>query len=594
MSVDAAQVPLRSAFRLDPAGRLAACVTLPPSGQPARLELWRTEGGPRRPVVVPALSQNSQLAPRPDGQVLVCSPASGELVLHAATPRQVRPLGTAERLRLLPHPRQVARGTAGYAVTASREDATTIVWRVGDDGLHRVARLPGLLLGGAWLDHRGHRLACGLLAAGQSQAVCVDLRTGGFQPLAQFPGRAMTAVVGAEPDGRLILLQTDSRRQRIGFCEPGRTPRFPAALAADGPVTLLGHDSGSIIAAVDTGACTQLMLARPRSEQIHRLAAGPGVACGPAVLRPGAVDLTWSAPDQPADLVRLARRSGACLTAAPSEGFATEGQPAPARDRWRAGRIEEFTGAAGLLEAVVYGDPGRARQTALVLHGGPMEAWRLRFDPLLQALAGAGIAVVAPNVRGSTHYGAEHMLAIRGRWGGPDLDDVLAVGRDLTHRRPPPAVRPVLVGVSYGAWLGLLAAAVAPQLWSGCAAVAPFASPRRLITDAPPTVRLLIERLGGLQAVSDGRGGRDLDERAADLRGPVLLLHGDRDKVIPVGHTRALHARLREAGRCAPLAYIEVAGAGHDLVTGPRRDLVLQHLVRFAKNPLDPRKEVKS
>jgi pimeloyl-ACP methyl ester carboxylesterase len=594
MSVDAARVPLRSALRLDPAGRLAACVTLPPSGELPRLELWRTDGGPRRSVVVPALSQSSQLAPRPDGQVLVCSPASGELVLHAATPRQVRPIGTAKRLRLLPHPRQVVQGTAGYAVTVSREDAATIVWRVGNDGLHRVARLPGLLFGGAWLDHHGHLLAGGLLAAGRSQVVCVDLRTGGFQPLAELPGSAMTAVVGAEPDGRLILLQTESSRQRIGFSEPGRLPRFPAALEADGPVTLLGHDNGRIIAAVDTGACTQLLLARPGSERIHRLAAEPGVACGPAILRPDAIDLTWSAPDQPADLVRLAGSSGACLTAAPAVAVATAGRPVPPRDRWRAGRVEEFTGAAGRLEAVVYGDPARARQTALVLHGGPMEAWRLRFDPLLQSLAGAGIAVVAPNVRGSTCYGAEHMLAIRGRWGGPDLADVLAVGRDLTNRRPPPAVPPLLLGVSYGAWLGLLAAAVAPRLWSGCAAVAPFASPGKLITDAPPTVRLLIERLGGLRAVSDGHGGRDLEERAADLRGPVLLLHGDRDKVIPVGHTRALHARLREAGRCAPLAYIEVAGAGHDLVTGPRRDLVLQHLVRFAKNPFGPRKEVKS
>ncbi len=171
---------------------------------------------------------------------------------------------------------------------------------------------------------------------------------------------------------------------------------------------------------------------------------------------------------------------------------------------------------------------------------------------------------------------------------------MLAVGRDLADRRRPSAVPPVLIGVSYGAWLGLLAAAVAPRLWSGCAAVAPFASPRSLITDAPPAIRLLIERLGGLRPVNDGHGGRDLDERAADLRGPVLLLHGDQDQIIPVGHTRALHARLREAGQCAPLAYIEVAGAGHDLVTGPRRELVLSHLVRFTKNPLNPRKEVKS
>jgi dipeptidyl aminopeptidase/acylaminoacyl peptidase len=594
MSDAAALVPLRSALRLDPARRLAACVTTPASSEPPRLELWRADSGHRHTVLVPSLGQDSQLAPRPDGQVLVCSPASGGLVLHTATPRRVAPIDAAEQLRLLPHPRQITRGTAGYAVTSSREDSSTIVWRAETDGLHRIARLPGVLLGGAWLDDRGHLLAAGLLAAGRSQVICIDLRTGGYQPLAELPGSAMTVVAGAGAGGSLILLQLKSGGQRIGLLEPGSVPRFPAALAADGEVRLLGQHSGAIMAGVETGTSTQLLLFHPRSEVVRRLTTEPGVSWGPAVLRPGAVDLAWSAPDRPADLVRFVRRPGDRWTAAPTVAPATASQPAPRRDRWLAGRVEEFAGAAGRLEAVVYGDPRHARQAVVVLHGGPMEAWRLRFDPLLQAFAGAGIAVVAPNVRGSTHYGAEHMLAIRGCWGGPDLADVLAVGRDLTGRRPPSASPPVLAGISYGAWLGLLAAAVAPQLWSGCAAVTPFTSPRGLSTDAPRKIRLLIARLGGLHEVDDGHGRRDLDERAADLRGPVLLIHGDRDTVIPVRHTRALHARLREAGRCSPLAYIEVGGAGHDLVNGPRRDLVLQHLVRFTEDPSYPRKEVNS
>ena len=37
--------------------------------------------------------------------------------------------------------------------------------------------------------------------------------------------------------------------------------------------------------------------------------------------------------------------------------------------------------------------------------------------------------MVAPNQRGSTGYGAAHRNAIGGAWGGPDLADVLRLGR---------------------------------------------------------------------------------------------------------------------------------------------------------------------
>jgi hypothetical protein len=99
----------------------------------------------------------------------------------------------------------------------------------------------------------------------------------------------------------------------------------------------------------------------------------------------------------------LAMRTAATVeaeAAAPRSGWRVDGSaPPPEGERWHPARVQELAGAAGPLEAVVYG--GEAWLTAdhlvLALHGGPADAWRLEFDPALQRMAAEGLAVVAPN-----------------------------------------------------------------------------------------------------------------------------------------------------------------------------------------------------
>jgi dipeptidyl aminopeptidase/acylaminoacyl peptidase len=229
----------------------------------------------------------------------------------------------------------------------------------------------------------------------------------------------------------------------------------------------------------------------------------------------------------------------------------------------------------------------------IALHGGPLNAWRLSFDPLLHALSANGIAVVAPNQRGSTHYGVSHALAIRQRWGGPDLDDVLSIARALRADRAASAPGPIVLGTSYGAFLALLAAAADPDLWAGCVAFAPFLSGPRLYPDAGEATRTLIERLGGLTVpVVDGQA-RDVLERCAEITAPVLIVHGTKDDVVPVGQSRLLFERLTAEGHSIT-EFMEIAGAGHDVTIGPRRAAVFDRVLQFCRqsrpNPLpDPR-----
>ena len=218
----------------------------------------------------------------------------------------------------------------------------------------------------------------------------------------------------------------------------------------------------------------------------------------------------------------------------------------------------------------------------VALHGGPLAHWRFDFDGLFQSLAAAGVAIVAPNQRGSTGYGSAHMLAIRDAWGGPDLADVRHVARSLAAvRRNVPDSELLVLGASYGGFLALLAAQADPELWAGCVALAPFLSAPRLHADAGLPVRRLIERLGGLTTVGEDRS-RDALAGAGAL-GRLLLIHGTRDDQIPVAQSRALRDRLRELGR-TDLEYVEMEGEGHDLAGGRQRALVHELVARFCRH----------
>src|SRR5690606_2289319 len=82
--------------------------------------------------------------------------------------------------------------------------------------------------------------------------------------------------------------------------------------------------------------------------------------------------------------------------------------------------------------------------------------------------AAAGTAVVAVNPRGSRGYRGAHE-ALRDGWGGADLADVHAVGTAVAKERGGPVA---LFGVSYGAFLALLALGTRPAPWSRATVVA--------------------------------------------------------------------------------------------------------------------------
>ncbi|MFD0572787.1 alpha/beta hydrolase family protein [Kitasatospora gansuensis] len=458
----------------------------------------------------------------------------------------------------------------------------------------------------------------------------LDLELGQVTPLLEIGEQSNDRLALYDPDTRFAMVRSDATgSDRLGWgLLGGQQPlRFPDSLHVPGvflrPIALDRHsgpDGRRVVLQVDHGASSALTLWHPELNRLTPLPVPPGRLGAIGHWSAAGLRMPYSAPDHPAALatmevdvlVELGQPTQAAAVPLPLQlaplgsgndrpahpswgtggpvGWRLDGSTGPGDGgRWHSAQSLELAGPAGPIEAVVYGGDAwlSSPHLVLALHGGPADAWRLEFDPALQRMAAEGLAVLAPNQRGSTGYGTEHAMAVRGAWGGPDLADVLHLLEGVAGQRAALGLEPpALFGVSYGAFLALLAAAHAPAgQVARCAVVAPFLSGARLLAEAAAPVRALTTRLGGGDPIDDQRGPRDVLQLAHRIGTPLLIVHGDRDEVVPVSQSRALRHELLRLGRAegSDFRYVEAAGAGHEVLAEEGAAVLHELLAAFLR-----------
>ncbi|HUQ94550.1 MAG TPA: S9 family peptidase, partial [Bryobacteraceae bacterium] len=99
--------------------------------------------------------------------------------------------------------------------------------------------------------------------------------------------------------------------------------------------------------------------------------------------------------------------------------------------------------------------PGRKYPMLLLIHGGPQgawgESWSYRWNA--QVFAGAGYAVVMPNLRGSVGYGQKFTDEVNGDWGGRPYEDLMAVADHAAALPYVDGERMAAAGASYGGYM---------------------------------------------------------------------------------------------------------------------------------------------
>lgn len=233
------------------------------------------------------------------------------------------------------------------------------------------------------------------------------------------------------------------------------------------------------------------------------------------------------------------------------------------------------------IEAVLTLPPGReARNLPVVVmpHGGPSARDDESWDWITQFLADRGYLVVQPNYRGSSGYGTRFAELGRGEWGRKmqdDVDDALAwlATQGIADRG-----RACIAGASYGGYAALRAAQRAPQLYrcavsyAGVSDLAALSRYDRSFLNSRGRRQWLTAQAPDFRAVSPLH-------HAAEFTIPVLLMHGDRDLVVPVSESRRMADRLRDAGK--PHRYIEQRGGDHRFSRTEDRLQFLRELETF-------------
>lgn len=521
------------------------------------------------------------------GDVFVTRPISGHCELTHLDPSlgRRRVLGRFARAGL----RLVVSPGADHAVALAfgHEDGRTRLWRI--NGLwpvlsQPVADVPGLLRGGTWLDPEGTLLAVNQTVNGRTVPAVIDLTEGSCREL---PLQSAHVVLASPSSGQLLIAVSRGRALQFALAHPQGPIRGCTGLnTIAGAACPLAFDPAGrrVAVAVNRGVRTHLFEYSVAADTAREVAVPPGIVRSPAVWHNDRLHVTFSAPRHPAGFASL---RGEPLTWQHTDPLPSS---VPAHAEW-------LPGPEGTIEAVIYGgrDWRYSSRLLIALHGGPEAAWQLGYEPLFQRLAAAGIAVLAPNQRGSTGYGPAHRLAIRDAWGGPDLADIAELGRQLAGQRKAVGLDPpMLYGTSYGAFLALLSAACEADAWSRCVAVAAFVSGTELNADASAPVRNFIERLGGHSTIADRLGPRDVMRLCSRIRARLLLVHGERDPLIPVSHARRLRSALVACGRRPGIdfEYLEVPGAGHDPLEGPAGHRISEQLVQFLTPNARPRRRL--
>ena len=252
-------------------------------------------------------------------------------------------------------------------------------------------------------------------------------------------------------------------------------------------------------------------------------------------------------------------------------------------------RLERVTAADGMaLTGWLYrpadstGQPATSPTPLVIwLHGGPEAQERPSFNPLFQALLAQGIAVFAPNVRGSSGFGRTFVNAdnLAGRYGA--IADVGSCVRHLVDTGVAEPGRVGCMGSSYGGYLTLASLVNHPELFAAGVDICGMADFETFFARTEPWIAA-----AAVSKYGDPERDRELLRELSPLHrfdrlaAPLLVVHGAADTNVPVYESEQAVAAAQAHG--VEARYLLFPDEGHNITgTTNRQELVVAVVTWF-------------
>ncbi len=449
----------------------------------------------------------------------------------------------------------------------------------------RVAEVEGPHTVQAWTPDGAALTLCAMPRTFEASLFAAGLTGGERRPLTPAGSEARYQNVRWRTDGRAFWLLTDHARDHLAaaVAEPGGIPRLLHAPAFDVEKLELSPDQSLLAVVVNEAGYSRLRLLDAATGAIVEEPAHPAGTIAKLAWRPDgrAVAFDLAAPDRPSAIWLAERGSPARLA------FAAGPAPAGAIG-YGLVTFPTFDGRSlpGLLAQPAGAAPPDGWPAVIWVHGGPESQALPTWRPDLQLLLAMGVAVLIPNIRGSTGYGRAYAALDDGALRPDAVRDVAAAHGWLAGQAGFDARRIALWGQSYGGWMVLAAVTRFPELW---AAGVDFYGIARWKTFFENTGKWRI----GHRAAEYGDPVRDaaLLESLSPLHDvdriacPMLVAQGLTDPRVPPEESEQIVAALRR--RDVPVDYLTFADEGHGFLKRDNRRAAYHAVARFLSRHLN-------
>jgi dipeptidyl aminopeptidase/acylaminoacyl peptidase len=254
--------------------------------------------------------------------------------------------------------------------------------------------------------------------------------------------------------------------------------------------------------------------------------------------------------------------------------------------------LVRYAGNDGVsIPAFLWRPPGKERAPVVILwHGGPEGQSRPKFDPYAQFLAlEAGIAVLAPNVRGSAGYGKKYLAMDDGPRRERALTDIGATLDFVSSRADLDPSRVAVWGGSYGGYMVLASLAFyGDRIRAGVDVVGisnlvtflkttqSYRQDLRRVEygdERDPAMRAVLEKISPLTHVEK-------------LRSALLVVQGKNDPRVPQSEAEQIVEAVRARG--LPVWYLLALNEGHGFQKKENRDYYTAAAMFFLEKQLAP------
>lgn len=411
-----------------------------------------------------------------------------------------------------------------------------------------------------------YALAWRMVSRGNTDFYLVEVESGDEQHLTPHDGVAISQG-GLFVDDDTLVFATNIDREMLALA------RVEVTDGAAGPLQFLVGRDDAELAGMDKLADGRLLLnwnVAGRSELAFfdpaagEMTPGPSLpaelASAPETSAEGTQALfTVSGSTAPSDVWRLDTASGEFtqISQTPHDGVDLASLVRPELRSYRAHDGLELSG--WLYRPRGQTGPGRM---VLSFHGGPEGQERPRFRATYQALLSRGIAVFAPNVRGSSGFGKTFVNLDNGALRFDGIRDIEATVKFVTEAGLADPERIGIMGGSYGGYMVMAGITEYPEMFAAGANLFGIVNFETFFANTEPWMAAISTVEYGDPA-SEPELLRKLSpiHRVDRIVTPTIVLHGANDTNVPVVEAEQVVESLDERG--VPVKYVLFPDEGH-------------------------------